>query len=183
MAQLPFQAQRLSRPETAAQRCGMCRQPVPAGQCCCDRCHAAGWSILFYSGVGEEHFDAELWLPARGFEDSYDVSTFGRVRNRRTGRILVASGRYPSVRLGGRTVAVHRLMGETYLGGARSGQVVLHDDDDKTNLWIANLRYGSHSDNLRDAHRHGVRNACARAAATDLWATTFSSEATAPGSA
>ncbi len=130
---------------------------TPAGQCCCDRCHAAGWSILFYSGVEVESFDVERWLPARGFEDHYEVSTHGRVRNRQTGRILAASGRYPSVRLGGRTVAVHQLMGETFLGGPWPGQVVLHDDDDKTNNWIANLRFGNHSDNLRDAHRHGAR--------------------------
>lgn len=139
------------------QRCGLCRQPVDDGQCCCGRCHAAGWSILFRTGVEVEHFNTEVWLPAWGFEDSYEVSTFGRVRNRRTGRILAASGRYPSVRLRGRTVAIHQLMGETFLGGAWPGQVVLHDDDDKTNLWIANLRYGSHGDNLRDAHRHGAR--------------------------
>ncbi|WP_406817397.1 HNH endonuclease [Mycobacterium sp. M23085] len=135
----------------------MCRQPVPDGVCCCDRCHAAGWSILFYSGVEVQHFGAEVWLPAWGFEDSYDVSTFGRVRNRRTGRILAASGRYPSVRLGGRTVAVHRLMGETYLGGPWPGQVVCHQDDDPNNLWICNLAYGSRRDNAADAIRHGVR--------------------------
>lgn len=141
----------------AAGRCGMCRQPVPEGVCCCDRCHAAGWSILFRSGVEVDNFDREVWLPAWGFEDHYEVSTHGRVRNRRTGRILAASGRYPSVSLAGRTVAIHQLMGETFLGGAWPGQVVLHDDDDKSNNWIANLRYGSHGNNLRDAHRHGAR--------------------------
>lgn len=135
----------------------MCCQPIPDGDCCCTRCHAAGWSILFYGGITPDRLDREWWLPAAGFEPRYDVSTLGRVRNRITGRILVASGRYPSVTLGGRTVAIHRLMGETFLGGPHPGQVLLHDDDCKDHTWITNLRYGTRADNARDALRYGVR--------------------------
>jgi hypothetical protein len=136
----------------------MCRDPIPDGECCCIRCHSVGFSILFYGGYTPERLDREeYWLPAAGHENRYLVSTFGRVRNRATGRILVSSGRYPSVTLGGRTVAVHRLMGETFLGGPHPGQVVLHDDDCKDHTWITNLRYGTRADNARDASRHGVR--------------------------
>jgi hypothetical protein len=83
--------------------------------------------------------------------------TFGRVRNRQTGRILSPSGRYPSVTLSGRTVRIHALMAETFLGPRPRGAVVLHDDDDKRNTWILNLRYGTHRQNAADAKRHGVR--------------------------
>jgi hypothetical protein len=139
-------------------RCSMCRQPIPDGQCCCIRCHSVGFSLMFYGGYHEpEDFHREYWLPARGHESRYLVSTHGRIRNRTTGRILRCSGRYPSVTLAGRTVHIHSLMAETFLGPRPRGAVVLHDDDDKTNTWILNLRYGTHRDNARDAVRHGVR--------------------------
>ena len=61
----------------------------------------------------------EFWLAAPGLETRYEVSTFGRVRNLSTGYILAASGRYPSVTLAGRTIRVHVLMAEVFLGRRR----------------------------------------------------------------
>lgn len=138
--------------------CLLCRQPVH-GTCCCDRCHAVGWSFLWAGYPPPDRLDlAEFWLPAAGHENRYLISTFGRVRSRATGRILSSSGkRYPAVTLGGRRVRVHVVMAETFLGPRPPGHQVLHADDDKQNNWIGNLAYGTPSDNLRDAHRHGVR--------------------------
>lgn len=141
----------------AVQRCGLCRQPTAAPACVCRRCRLVLRQFRVAGMDPPGRLDREWWVPARGFEAHYELSTFGRVRNRRTGRILAASGRYPSVRLDGRTVAVHRLMGETFLGGPQPGQVVCHQDDDPNNLWICNLAYGSRRDNAADAIRHGVR--------------------------
>ncbi len=137
----------------------MCRQPVPDDQCCCARCHAVGWSFLWAGRQPPDRLDlTEFWLPAADHETRYEISTFGRVRNLSTGRILKASGkRYPAVTLSGHRVRVHVVMAETFLGPRPPGWVVRHGDDDGQNCWVGNLSWGSASENLRDAHRHGVR--------------------------
>jgi hypothetical protein len=115
----------------------------------------------------------EYWLPAAGF-DGYLVSTFGRVqsldrmittrtgvRRRIRGRILTASGGdgYPTVSIGGQTIAVHRLVASTFLGPCLPGQMVLHANDDKHDCWLGNLSYDTRSQNVRQAWRHGRHRA------------------------
>ena len=141
--------------------CSMCRQPVDGDVCCCARCHVVGWHFLWagHPLPPPERLDlGEFWLPAAGYATRYEISTFGRVRSLATRRILSLHGtRYPTVTLGGHRVRVHVVMAATFLGPRPPGYQVLHADDDKRNNWIGNLTYGTPSDNLRDAHRHGVR--------------------------
>ena len=100
----------------------------------------------------------EMWLPIVGFAEHYEISSRGRVRSLRTGRILKTpcTGRdYPQVELDGRTYRVHILMVKTFLGRRRPGQIALHHNDRKSDNRIANLRWGTYRENYADAVRNG----------------------------
>ena len=119
---------------------------------------------------------AEQWRPAVGWEGAYSVSDLGRVRsesrsiamrNGRTRRlaekILKPSQSPKNLRMilvlcdesGRTTVSVDKLVMEAFVGPRPAGLERLHWDDDPTNNALSNLRYGSRSDNLRDAVRNG----------------------------
>lgn len=118
----------------------------------------------------------ELWKPVVGFEGMYEVSSLGRVRSldrvlvsegaRRgyprkvKGRLLMLqrhSGGYVQVSLGESGVRlVHALVLEAFVGPCPVGMESCHDDGDKTNNFLFNLRYDTHSANCEDRRRHGV---------------------------
>ena len=56
---------------------------------------------------------------------------------------------YPTVRCGRRTVYVHQLVAEAFMGPSE-GRVVRHVDGNKLNPHVDNLIYGSQRDNARD---------------------------------
>jgi hypothetical protein len=102
----------------------------------------------------------EMWLPITGFETRYDVSSRGRVRSRKTGRILKtpATGPfYPMVELDGRTYRVHIVMALAFLGPRQPGMYALHWNDRKTDLRISNIRWGTARQNYWDSVRNGHR--------------------------
>jgi hypothetical protein len=145
---------------------------------------------------------AERWLPVVGWEGRYAISSLGRVRSlprpvydpvqRRLWtareRILrpgIRNG-YPAVslspgtRVGARTYPVHRLVALAFLGpDPFEGAQVCHNDGDRTNPRLDNLRWGSQSDNQRDAVRHGT-HACTRKTHCK-WGHEFTPENTAVG--
>lgn len=119
--------------------------------------------------------DAEEWRPVVGWELVYEISSHGRVRsltrvsNRRllNGRVLKPQsnpkrGRYLHVRLcedsRKRTAKIHVMVAEAFLGARPAGYDIRHLDGDPTNNHVANLQYGTRSDNVRDAVQHGTHN-------------------------
>lgn len=109
----------------------------------------------------------EEWLPVVGYEDRYVVSSKGRVRSlpSRTGsgRVLKHTLRegYPKVTLSkdGKSTSfgIHRLVAFAFLGNPPDGkELVLHSDGIRTNNDVENLRWGSYSDNVQDAIKHGT---------------------------
>jgi hypothetical protein len=117
----------------------------------------------------------ERWLPVVGYEGSYQVSDHGRVRsiNRRDIRGRALKGRMlkrrplpngrprVSLALGGKTVDAYpyRLVLEAFVGPCPDGMEALHRDDDFNNNFLANLRWGTRTDNMRDMSRNGHGNA------------------------
>jgi len=102
----------------------------------------------------------ETWKPVVGWEDSYEVSDQGRVRNSHSGGIRKLSSKvpvYPLIRLWrggkGKTVAVHRLVATAFLGPCPAGYDVNHKDGDKTNAALANLEYLTRSENIEHSYR------------------------------
>ena len=91
----------------------------------------------------------------------YEVSTFGRVRNKETGRILkpfTQNRGYRQIVLSGDIgtwrPTVHRLVAEAFLGS--SDLEVDHKDMDKGNNRIENLEYVTRSQNQQHASANGT---------------------------
>lgn len=124
--------------------------------------------------------DAELaseeWASV-SFHPDYEVSNIGRVRSRDTfvwagprakwrkavGRILkpgLASNGYPTVVLGRvvGTKTVHSLVASAFVGPIPEGCEVRHKDGNRQNPRASNLHYGTRSDNVLDAFKHGTRD-------------------------
>lgn len=124
---------------------------------------------------------AETWKSVVGFEGIYEVSDHGRVRSidrievydrvdqysgrtisvrrRHIGRILraaaIKSG-HLYVMLGrGEHRLIHTLVLEAFVGRCPPRHECCHRDDVPHNNRLSNLRWGTRSDNLRDAVRNG----------------------------
>ena len=106
----------------------------------------------------------EEWVPVSGYEPYYEVSSDGRVRSIRRGRLLKPFTNklgYQFVDLkapipGRKMARVHRLVCEAFHGPAPEGKPnVLHGDGDPANNRRENLRWGSQKDNSADTLRHG----------------------------
>jgi hypothetical protein len=120
----------------------------------------------------------ETWCPVRGFTGRYSVSNLGRVRskerrvcNRPDGRtrrvrerILKArpvKGGYLCVWLYRSNRKVHvakvaSLVADAFLGRRPEGLDVCHDNGINTDNRAANLKYGTRTQNMDDARRHGT---------------------------
>ena len=105
----------------------------------------------------------EVWTPARGYQ-GYSVSDEGRIRNDKTGRILkqfdnthgylhltMQQNKRP------RTVATHRLVADSFMGGDHVGLDVNHIDGNKHNNHISNLEYCTRKENIRHAFDTGLK--------------------------
>ncbi len=122
----------------------------------------------------------EQWRPVAGYEGLYEVSDQGRVRSldrlatdtgkggssrtrlfhgRIRRQVINAQTGYPCVVLcaGGqdRTVTVHTLVLEAFVGPRPDGMYACHNNGIKTDLRLLNLRWDTPSENSFDAVRHG----------------------------
>ena len=125
---------------------------------------------------------AERWKPVTGYEGIYEVSNHGRVRSvdrtvtrsdgrvcRRKGKILRTTPNqdgYPRANLStqGKSQVrhVHALVAEAFIGPRPDGVDVCHGDGDPANNRLDNLRYGTRSENMLDAVRHGTDHNAAK---------------------
>lgn len=109
----------------------------------------------------------EQWLPIPGYEGRYDVSDSGNVRSWVPYRGMpiphrratpIGSHGYPIVGLDGGTPLVHLLMLLAFVGPRAEGMEARHLDGIKTHGNLANLAYGTSSENSFDLVRHGTHN-------------------------
>lgn len=116
----------------------------------------------------------EVWKSVVGWENSYEVSDQGQVRSVdrfvpcrggvtfRRGRVLKQRpARYLTVSLTepGRkavTASVHLLVLEAFVGPRPHGLVGCHGPGGQHNNHVDNLRWDTHSNNVRDQLRYGT---------------------------
>lgn len=121
----------------------------------------------------------EIWKNVVGFEDWYEVSSYGRVRS--VARTLVRKDREGIVRYKSRLLSicqrkitghcyvvlsrqqiyytryVHRLVLEAFVGPCPDGMEACHDPDrTPSNNNLNNLRWDTHKENWKDSLRHGT---------------------------
>lgn len=119
----------------------------------------------------EPTHNPEEWRPVVGWEGMYKVSDHGRVYSLRTGKYLRAgmNRRHRHVALcrgdEGKSYRVHRLVAEAFIGPCPDGMEVRHLDDDPDNNLLANLAYGTRSENMLDrvangTHHNAIKTNC-----------------------
>jgi len=114
----------------------------------------------------------ENWKPVVGYESIYEVSDIGNVRsvNRidasghiRKGKLLSikkATNGYMMTTLCKKGkmkyFLVHRLVLAAFVGKCQEGHEAMHIDGKRDNNIVANLRWGSHKENMRHQIIHGT---------------------------
>jgi hypothetical protein len=120
----------------------------------------------------------ERWVPVPGYDGSYEVSSFGRVRSvdrcittRHGVRKQLASvlqspwmNRDGYLRVGlcndgvRQKYRVHTLVLLAFVGECPDGMECRHLDGCKTNNKLSNLKWGTHLENCEDMEKHGKRS-------------------------
>jgi hypothetical protein len=105
----------------------------------------------------------EIWKDINGYEGYYQISSYGRVKNVETNKILIGD----TNNIGYRRVwlyipvkkryFVHRLVAIHFCRGYRDGFVVNHKDGDKLNNHADNLEWVTRSENDLHAYRLNLR--------------------------
>jgi hypothetical protein len=92
----------------------------------------------------------EEWKKIEGFEN-YSASTFGRIRNDKTGtirKLQTYTKGYYSVRINGKNLLVHRLIAKTFIENPDRKPVVDHINGDRQDNRTENLRWVTTAENL-----------------------------------
>ena len=95
--------------------------------------------------------EEEIWKDIANY-DNYEVSSFGRVRNKKTGRILKQAnmGGYYGVGLSKiktKTFQVHRLVAENFIENLENKAHVNHKDKNSLNNHLSNLEWNTPKEN------------------------------------
>jgi hypothetical protein len=95
--------------------------------------------------------DTEVWKTIDGF-DNYEVSSFGNVRNKTTGRILkpCAKSGYYSVGLSNvktKTFRIHQLVAKAFIPNPENKSQVNHKDKNSLNNKLSNLEWNTNKEN------------------------------------
>ena len=102
-----------------------------------------------------------MWKPVKGFEGFYEVSDKGEVRNAKTGKLrklYVKKNGYIDIDLyknEGKPFykRVHVLVAEAFIPNPNNYPIVMHKDNNKSNNCVDNLKWGTLSENTKDAYR------------------------------
>jgi hypothetical protein len=103
-----------------------------------------------------------MWKEIKGYEN-YQISIDGLIKNKKTNKVLKARGnnnQYPHVLLYGnskRDVQIGRLVAETFISNPNSLPEVNHEDGNKWNNHISNLKWVTKSENCKHRDSTGLR--------------------------
>lgn len=104
----------------------------------------------------------EEWRDVAEYEDIYEVSSLGNVRNKKTKRVLrpATKGGYALVGLckdgKGKTIPVHRLVAFAFIPNPENKPFVNHIDGNKTNNSLVNLEFATVQENCLHSAKTGL---------------------------
>jgi hypothetical protein len=98
----------------------------------------------------------ERWSSIPGI--SFEVSSFGRIRNTVTGRVRKPQfwKGYYRIRIGGKTFKIHRLVASAFVPNPNNLPEVNHKDGVGISNFDTNLEWSTHADNMRHAIKKGL---------------------------
>ena len=103
----------------------------------------------------------EMWKPIEGY-DNYGVSSFGRIKNNRTDKILKCGTNsrgydYILLRIKGKakSLVVHKLVCQAFYKNPLGKPYVDHIDNNPKNNHMHNLRFATDSENKMNKSKHG----------------------------
>jgi len=106
----------------------------------------------------------EIWKPVKGFENFYEVSDLGKIRNKRGNlmKFYINNKGYACIDFRVNTVRtkklVHRVVAETFLENVDKLPEVNHKDEVKSNNAVTNLEWCSRSHNKQYSMATGTYN-------------------------
>lgn len=116
-----------------------------------------------YKIIGTGSTGNEKWEPIKDFEDKYEISSLGRIRNKLTNKILKMTnknGDYFRIILYNKnkkkSCYIHRLVAETFIPNPQNYHYVNHKDLNKQNNKVENLEWCTQSYNTIHAIKNGV---------------------------
>lgn len=108
----------------------------------------------------------EVWKSVLGYEDIFEISDLGNLRNKKTGRILkqhINKAGYATVatKIGGRKgrnvcFKIHRLVATAFVPNPENKPEVNHIDGNKKNNAKWNLEWNTSKENVEHAHATGL---------------------------
>lgn len=106
----------------------------------------------------------EEWRPIKNYEGLYEVSSLGRIKSLRTGRLMSPapdSDGYATVslfKIKRKTYRWHRLVLEAFVGNTEGKGQINHIDGNKLNNRLENLEWATPSENAIHAYRIGLKD-------------------------
>lgn len=112
-------------------------------------------------------FEPEEWRPVVGYEDYYDISSYGRIRSKRPAKagilrpVTFGGGKHIGLSKDGkrRCKLIHVLVLEAFVGPKPDGKECAHFDGNNRNNRLGNLRWATPKENSDDKTRHGTQTA------------------------
>lgn len=105
----------------------------------------------------------EIWKDIEGYEDLYEVSDEGNVRNKNTGKLLKPGKNnrgYLCVHLSKDGISkhktIHRLVAKAFIPNPNNESEVDHIDKNRSNNNVDNLRWVNHQENIDHSNSKAV---------------------------
>lgn len=117
----------------------------------------------------------ERWKPIKGYEENYEVSDFGNIRNKKTKQILIGDKNnagyrrvilYTPVK---KRFFVHRIVAYHFCKGYSEELIVNHKDGNKLNNNATNLEWVTRSENDLHAYKNDLRHGHVPFHKGDVW--------------
>jgi len=109
-------------------------------------------------GYKFEYIKEEIWRPIKRYENLYEISNLGRVKNTKTNRFLkprINSKKYAMVTLNKKQIYIHRLVAIAFLPNPENKPYINHLDCNPQNNCVDNIEWCTHKENMEYARNLG----------------------------